>query len=105
MTQAGNLLRAAKAKISRPADWHQEGTYVNAQGCLCAQAAINRAFKSSDYNSDVADQATDYLSKTLKDIDLYTYITKYNDDPNTTHADIMNLFDDAAEMADAPTGE
>jgi hypothetical protein len=105
MTQAGNLLRAAKAKISDPDDWHQEGTYVNASGCLCAQAALNRAFKTSGYNVSVHDQACVHIIKIVRKYHPISYLTKYNDDPETTHADIMNLFDDAAEMADAPTGE
>jgi hypothetical protein len=103
MTQAGNLLRAAKAKISDPADWHQEGTYVNASGCLCAQAALNRAFKTSEYNVSVHDQCFSHISKFVRKLHPYYLVTSYNDDPETTHADIMNLFDDAAEMADAPT--
>jgi hypothetical protein len=105
MTQAGNLLRAAKAKIIDPKDWHQEGTYVNAQGCLCAIAALNRAIKSSGYVTDVADKAYDLIHKAVRKLHPYCLVTKYNDDPETTHADIMNLFDDAAEMADVPTGE
>jgi hypothetical protein len=103
MTQAGNLLRAAKAKISDPADWHQDGTYVNAQGCLCAQAALNRAFRTSGYNTPIHDRASAFMSKAVRKLNPYYYVTKYNDDPETTHADIMNLFDDAATMADAPT--
>jgi hypothetical protein len=103
MTQAGNLLRAAKAKISRPADWHQEGTYVNAQGCLCAQAAINRAFKSSSYNVDVSYDAQSCIHKAVRKLHSTMLVTQYNDDLETTHADIMNLFDDAAKLADTPT--
>jgi hypothetical protein len=105
MTQVGNLLRAAKAKISDPADWHQDGTYVNAQGCLCAQAAINRAFKSSGYDTNVADDALLHMTKAVRKLHPYSFVTKYNDDPETTHADIMKLFDDAATMADEPTIE
>jgi hypothetical protein len=102
MTQVGNLLRAAKALISDPDKWTQDGLYITPCGCMCAQGALNRSFWASDYNEDVVDQATQYLTKTLKNIDLYAYITKYNDDPETTHADIMSLFDDAATMADTP---
>jgi hypothetical protein len=103
MTQAGNLLRAAKALISDPSRWTQVGLYVTANGCMCAQGALNRAYWASENNADVADQATQYLTKTLKSINLYAFITSYNDAPTTTHADIMNLFDDAAAMADTPT--
>jgi hypothetical protein len=103
MTQAGNLLRAAKAKISDPKDWTQEGVYVTADGCLCAQGALNRAFIPSGYSVAIHDRACILISRAVRKLQPYYMVTKYNDDPTTTHADIMNLFDDAAEMADAPT--
>jgi hypothetical protein len=103
MTQAGNLLRAAKSLISDPADWTQEGLYVNAQGCLCAQGALNKAFRWSKLNTEVVDDAANYLKVAVSKVRTYRLVTSYNDDPETTHADIMNLFDDAATMADAPT--
>jgi hypothetical protein len=101
MTQAGNLLRAAKALISDPANWTQDGVYVTADGCMCAQAALNRAFKANDRNCDVSDQACDYLIRVLRKKSPYHFVTSYNDASTTTHTDIMNLFDDAATMADA----
>ena len=103
MTQAGNLLRAAKSLISDPKDWTQEGLYVNAQGCMCAQGALNRAFRWSKLNTDVADEAQTYLHKVVRKLNPYCLVTSYNDDRETTHADIMKLFDDAATMADTPT--
>jgi hypothetical protein len=103
MTQAGNLLRAAKSLISDPKDWTQEGLYVNAQGCMCAQGAINKAFRWSKLNEDVVDDASKYMRLALGRVYLYGLVTSYNDDPETTHADIMKLFDDAATMADTPT--
>jgi hypothetical protein len=103
MTQVGNLLRAAKAVISDPTNWHQEGTYVNKSGCLCTQAALNRAFKSSGYNNNVADKAVGYLNNTIHKLHPYQFITMYNDASTTSHTDIMNLFDNAAAMADTPS--
>jgi hypothetical protein len=103
MTQAGNLLRAAKALISDPKDWTQIGVYVTSDGCMCAQGAINKAFRWSKLNTDVPNKAEDYLRKEVQKRYPYSLITSYNDDPETTHADIMKLFDDAATMADTPT--
>jgi hypothetical protein len=106
MTKAGNLLRAAKKLISDPKDWTQEGVYVTPEGCMCAQAAINRAFKASGENVNVVDNAVHYILQVVSKIHPYHLVTTYNDRPDTSHADIMNLFDDAATMADAePTGQ
>ena len=103
MTQAGNLLRAAKSLISDPKDWTQEGVYSTIDGCMCAQGAFFRTFWASDYNVDVSDDAQSYLHKAVRKLNPYCLVTSYNDDRETTHADIMNLFDDAAAMADTPT--
>jgi hypothetical protein len=101
MTQAGNLLRAAKALISDPANWTQIGVFVTDDGCMCAQGALNRAFREGDLNGDVSDQAGDFLIATLRKLEGRYFVTAYNDASTTTHTDIMNLFDDAATMADA----
>jgi hypothetical protein len=103
MTQAGNLLRAAKALISDPKDWTQIGVYVTSNGCMCAQGALNKAFRWSKLNEDLFYEAQEFLHKGVRKLNSYSLITTYNDDLETTHADIMNLFDDAATMADAPT--
>jgi hypothetical protein len=101
MTQAGNLLRAAKSLISDPKDWTQIGVYVTSDGCMCAQGALNKAFRWGKLNGDVSDQACDYLIRVLRKQSPYHFVTTYNDASTTTHADIMNLFDDAATMADS----
>jgi hypothetical protein len=106
MTKAGNLLRAAKKLISDPKDWTQEGVYVTPEGCMCAQAAINRAFKASGENVNVIDCASIFVHTVVRKLLPYHHLTYYNDQPSTSHADIMNVFDDAAAMADAePTGQ
>jgi hypothetical protein len=103
MTQAGNLLRAAKALISDPDKWTQEGLYVTDDGCMCAHGALNRAYMKGGHSYEIADQAYNFMSKALIKLQPYRAVTSYNDDPETTHSDIMNLFDDAATMADTPT--
>jgi hypothetical protein len=102
MTQAGNLLRAAKALISDPSRWTQQGVYVTDDGCMCAQGALNRAYTAGEHSYETAYEAENFLKVVVKKVRTYRLVTSYNDDPETTHADIMNLFDDAATMADAP---
>jgi hypothetical protein len=82
MTQASNLLRAAKALISDPANWTQDGVYVTAEGCMCAQGAINKAFRASDRDYEVSDQARDYPPEVLEAVDLLTHDKKQLDYPS-----------------------
>ncbi len=102
MTKVGNLLRASKALISDPSKWIK-GAYVDDYGCMCAQGALNEAYISSKYGHEIAYEASLFLKAGVQKVRTYRLVTSYNDDPETTHADIMNLFDDAAAMADATT--
>jgi|TARA_R110000744_G_scaffold42540_2_gene95978 hypothetical protein len=103
MSAAGNLLREAKALISDPKDWTQKGVYITPEGCLCSAGAINRAYNTSGVAPDVADKAYVIMNKSVSKVSRIHHVNSYNDDPKTTHTDIMKLFDDAAAMADEPT--
>lgn len=103
MSKAGNLLRQAKALISDPKDWTQEGVYETSDGCMCAKGAINRAWSATSTNEIVIDNATACMHKALRKLHPYILITRYNDDFETTHTDIMNLFDASAAIADEIT--
>jgi hypothetical protein len=101
MSRAGNLLREAKALIADPKDWTQDGVYFTPDGCMCSAGAINRAYKVSNVRQDVADTAYYAIYISVSKLSSIHHVTSYNDDPKTTHADIMNLFDDAAALADS----
>lgn len=76
-----NLI-AAKALIDTPEKWIKGELSKN--GCYCALGAVQRA---SNYNV----RTKDALYDALPDVGIMTF----NDDPNTTHSDIMALFDRA----------
>jgi hypothetical protein len=100
VTRAGNLLRRAKALIADPKDWTQEGVYMTDDGCMCAAGALNSAYTLTELDDFTVDTAYRCIKTCLKKVYPYALIGTYNDDPKTTHSDIMNLFDDAAAMAD-----
>jgi hypothetical protein len=100
MTKAGNLLREAKALIADPKDWTQEGLYQTPEGCLCTAGAINKVYSSGNVALSVTDGAYKAIGECVRKLAPNTLLTQYNDNPSTTHADIMKLFDDAIIMAD-----
>jgi hypothetical protein len=57
---------------------------------------------AGEHSYETADEAANCLKAGVKKVRTYRLVTSYNDDPETTHADIMKLFDDAATMADTP---
>jgi hypothetical protein len=96
------VLKEAKEIISDEKSW-QKGSYVSADGkCLCSLGAITKAVNSSVsnpiklYGSDV----TKYLeaqSVLRSALPLYYDVHTFNDLPETTHKDIMEVFDKAIE--------
>jgi hypothetical protein len=58
---------------------------------------------AGEHSYETADEAANCLKAGVSKVRTYRLVTSYNDDPETTHTDIMNLFDDAATMADTPT--
>ena len=106
MSDTGDILRTAKALISDPVDWNQDGDYVRMDNehCMCAFGAIQRAEEDCDTTYYVGifekGSASDAIKKAAKSFTTDNVVV-YNDDFTTSHADIMKLFDRAAEIADA----
>ena len=94
--QLAEDLRAARALIGTPRKWRKDG--VLSQGRMCVVNAIIEAVgPTSTYGCEAAIcealGVDDAVSREL--------IGNFNDDPDTTHADIMALFQRAIEAAEA----
>jgi hypothetical protein len=88
-------LIASKALIADPAHWTQTGPCV-ADGTYCAITACNDLQRAVDaFNAlyDALPEAWRRERSTLGSV------FEFNDHPDTTHADIMALFDRAIEAA------
>lgn len=93
MTPAEQL-RAAKALIDTPERWTQCGRFREFRGateCFCAWGALDRATSRHG-------EALGWLELAIP---TDATLPAFNDDPRTTHADIMKLFDDAIALAEA----
>ena len=97
-------LIAAKALIDRPEKWGKGRNRValaDGTACYCTAGALYYATRFCGNVSLAADRASaceDALAGLLPPI-RYTGIRGFNDDPSTTHADIMALFDRAIAAA------
>ena len=95
-------LIAAKKLIEHPENWMQ-GDYTNWYGCLCALGACRLALygsverKGRAHNGDENPLAF-ALKESLPAGDWRT-VDEFNDHPDTTHADVMALFDRAIAAA------
>lgn len=90
MTSVKENLIAARALIDTPEKWGK-GKYEVSSGCYCAMGALGMAghgdvimFTDEEASALRAGMPSGYFS-----------ITRFNDRPNTTHADILALFDRA----------
>lgn len=100
-------LVAAKALIDTPEKWCQ-GTYAKslsaAQPARCTMGAL-RVITHTDAwavkNTKPYKALVDQLPKTGEH-DWLMGVVRFNDDPATTHADIMALFDRAINAASPP---
>lgn len=91
MTLKDDLI-AARALIDTPEKWGKGvGTYCRSTGPACAHEALRRS-KGPGHET-----LRKYLSAVLPQG--FTFTTTFNDDPSTTHADILALFDRAIEAA------
>ena len=96
-----DILTRARAAISDPGDWGK-GSWES-DGRACALGAIDRVTGTLGHN-EVNGDAYDALGRIASKIrpqpnyELeWCAVWRYNDDANTTHADIMALFDLAIE--------
>ena len=97
------ILIAARAKIDTPQKWCKGSEALNSEGepvdttdegavCFCAFGAINAVTPRYLYNSDAKNALRVALGR--------SFITDYNDRPETKHADIMALYDKAIEATE-----
>ncbi len=98
MTIRDNLI-AAKELISDPAKWGR-GAGPHEDGTMCVLEAVRVATtKRPVAYADLSEWKL--LAKALPDGDYKTakFVGGYNDNPSTTHADIMALLDRAIALS------
>lgn len=103
MTQTtAETLRKAKALISDPENWNKDGEWYRGKDpesdCMCAYGAIMRVTgKFTEWPSK------EYYTQPMEAASLELFndeVIEVNDHPDTTHDDIMALFDRAIELAE-----
>jgi hypothetical protein len=112
MTPA-EILKEARKIIARPEAWTKGATArdVNGMGCytdtaeavcFCSMGAILRVRNSmaKGYCPAKEDRAFRILSQTVR-----RPTAAWNDDPATTHADVLNAFDHAIAKAEGGENE
>lgn len=87
------ILKAAKARISDPANWLQNG-YEDALGHVCAVGAIVKVSKHSTYAVEKLDVCR--LQKAAREMG-HENAADLND--FTDHPTVMRMFDRAIELA------
>ena len=94
------VLKAAKAIIADERDWckgAERDIDMSGHESFCAIGAINAASVSEDEHGWFG--VTDNLAGDRLESAIGQYIDIFNDDPPTTHADVMAAFDLAIEQA------
>lgn len=94
MASVRENLIAAKALIDTPEKWGKGAFISGSSGCLCVLGALGVAARSDAYAWNYQD-ANALLSVLPFKASSETSLAKFNDDPRTTHADVMALFDRA----------
>lgn len=97
------ILRKAKAHISTPEMWHK-GSLFSGPGretcAACAYGAILIATGTHVVPYRKAQAQLDAAVSLVSGCSWRRCAAAYNDDPSTTHADMMALFDVAIDMAE-----
>jgi hypothetical protein len=86
-----NLI-AAKALIDTPEKWVKGA--LKTGDCLCAMGAVH-AVLPKNYHGLISDTAQFRALQSALPDGFRWSVPSFNDDPSTTHADIMALFDRA----------
>ena len=107
MTLTSDLI-AAKALIDTPEKW-RKGDYGSLGNCMCALGACRAAIYGTTehlrgrYWRGDENGLAEALRAALPDPWSFSGVSDFNDAPETTHADVMALFDRA--IAAAPDDE
>jgi hypothetical protein len=92
-------LKRARAHLSDPKNWNQDGEYFkggdNATGCCCAMGAIILDDVGPVLNWSAPHVRAAQAALICALPSGWFSVPKYNDDPNTTHPDILALYDRA----------
>lgn len=103
-------LKIAKSLIENPNNWTQSSSVAAAGTKLCIMTALGRTLCPSDYEikrNREFQLARHFLAEAMiPDRDtrpIYIALTVYNDDPTTTHEDVMALYDRAIALAEEAT--
>ena len=98
MTLKSDLI-AAKALIDTPEKWMKGGFWDEKRTCFCVAGALRETeTKLGEFRRDMWRLVIEALPEWAAG-----YIPDFNDAPETTHADVMALFDRA--IAAAPDDE
>lgn len=108
MRTASEILRAAKAKIAEPSRWVKGAPALNADGsavdpwrghavCWCVNGALVEVTRTGEL---MQSRASFILSQCARRRG-YETASRLNDAPETTHADVMALFDEAIAWAES----
>lgn len=93
MTSTKEILIKAKGLIDAPEKWHKGGAHkFNDALCMCAWAAVVNA------NNSALSRAMDVVHAQAKELG-FSCVQRFNGHKNTTHEDIMALFDRAIAAA------
>ena len=105
MASVKENLIAAKALIDTPAKWVRGDYRDTVTGCMCAIGSVARAMELSPGKVEASTFEGKALALALPEgweRDTVA-IVEFNDDPTTTHADVMAMFDRAiAAQGDRP---
>lgn len=103
MMKTSEKLRAAKALISTQKRW-VKGSYLKDEKRCMAQAV-----RDGTHPDEVFQDARDHLEFALQRANVrhlhappfvHGNVTSFNDDEKTTHADVMEVFDDAIKVTE-----
>jgi len=100
MSDAGDILRKARAVIENPEAWGK-GYFAVRRGdiiCRCADGALLAAARTGPL---LVSRASLFLSLAAQALGFET-ASRLNDHPRTMHADVLALFDLAIRLAEAP---
>jgi hypothetical protein len=102
-----DILKAARDKISQPEAWIKEKmwdtkyTETGVVRCYCTLGAVCAATQEAMCNEplsrafDMEDYIIEALRKAIPSYPTFTSISRFNDDPRTTHKDVLALFNRA----------
>lgn len=93
MTSVRDNLIAARALIDTPEKWHKGS--IGKGACLCAAGAVCKAVNWNYLTGDRLRRLPEMRALFDRLPTGFYDVPVFNDDPNTTHADIMTLFDRA----------